>query len=133
MIGRMVEKYSDEEFEAYVARIPIYEQQVKWRRARYGFPQELIDEEMRKIAFSVQKLEARLSETPWLAGPDYTLADICNFAIANGMERMFAELVNEQATPHLVDWIGRVNARPACRKMFAETPSEFARPATAAE
>ena len=133
MIGRMVEKYSDEEFEAYVARIPIYEQQVKWRRARYGFPQELIDEEMRKIAFSVQKLEARLSESPWLAGPDYTLADICNFAIANGMERMFAELVNEQATPHLVDWIGRVNARPACRKMFAETPSEFARPAAAAE
>ncbi|HEY5409245.1 MAG TPA: glutathione S-transferase family protein, partial [Caulobacteraceae bacterium] len=45
MVGRMVEKYSDEEFEAYVARIPIYEQQVKWRRARYGFPQELIDEE----------------------------------------------------------------------------------------
>ena len=127
MVGRMVEKYSDEEFEAHVQRIPIYEQQVKWRRARYGFPQELIDEEMRKIAFSVQKLEARLSESPWLAGPDYTLADICNFAIANGMERMFAELVNEQATPHLLDWTRRINARPACQKMFAETPNEFAR------
>ena len=129
----MVEKYSDEEFEEHVKRIPIYEQQVKWRRARYGFPQELIDEEMRKIAFSVTKLEARLSESPWLAGPDYTLADICNFAIANGMERMFAELVNEQATPHLVDWTRRINARPACQKMFAETPSEFARPPQAAE
>jgi glutathione S-transferase len=127
MVGQMTKKYSDEEFEAYVARIPIYEQQVKWRRARYGFPQELIDEEMRKIAFSVQKLEARLSQSPWLAGPDYTLADICNFAIANGLERMFSELVNEQATPHLVDWIARVNARPAWQKMFAETPNEFAR------
>ena len=133
MIGKLVEKYSDEEFEEHVKRIPIYEQQVKWRRARYGFPQELIDEEMRKIAFSVKKLEARLSESPWLAGPDYTLADICNFAIANGMQRMFAELVNEQATPHLVDWISRINARPACQKMFAETPSEFARPPQAAE
>jgi glutathione S-transferase len=129
MVGKMVEQYSDEEFEAYVGRIPIYEQQVKWRRARYGFPQELIDEEMRKIAFSVKKLEARLSESPWLAGPDYTLADICNFAIANGMERMFSELVNDKDSPRLVDWIKRINARPACQKMFAETPSEFARPA----
>ena len=133
MIGRMVEKYSDEEFEAYVARIPIYEQQVKWRRARYGFPQELIDEEMRKIGVSVRKLEARLAESPWLAGPDYTLADVCNFAIANGMQRMFAELVNEEATPHLLDWIQRINDRPAAKTMFAETPSEFARPTQAAE
>ena len=133
MVGRMVEKYSDEEFEAYVQRIPIYEQQVKWRRARYGFPQELIDEEMRKIGFSVQKLEARLTESKWLAGPDYTLADICNFAIANGMERMFGELVNDTATPHLVDWIGRINDRPAVKTMFAETPSEFARPTQPAE
>ena len=129
MVGKMVEKYSDEEFEEHVKRIPIYEQQVKWRRARYGFPQELIDEEMRKIAFSVQKLEKRLSESPWLAGPEYSLADICNFAIANGMERMFSELVNEKDTPHLVEWIKRINERPAAKKMFAETPSEFARAA----
>ncbi len=84
---------------------------------------------MRKIGVSVRKLEARLAESPWLAGPDYTLADICNFAIANGMQRMFAELVNEEATPHLLDWIQRINDRPAATAMFAETPSEFARPA----
>jgi glutathione S-transferase len=129
MVGKMVEKYSDEEFEAYVKRIPIYEQQVKWRRARYGFPQELLDEEMRKIAFSVKKLEARLAESPWLAGPDYTLADICNFAIANGMQHGFSEVVNEADTPRLLDWMNRINDRPAAKKMFAETPSEFARPA----
>jgi glutathione S-transferase len=132
MVGKMVANYSDEEFEAYVKRIPIYEQQVKWRRARYGFPQELIDEEMRKIGVSVKKLEARLSESPWLAGPDYTLADICNFAIANGMQMGFSEFVNEKDTPRLLDWIGRINERPAAKQMFAETPSEFA-PKPAAE
>ena len=45
------------------------------------------------------------------------------------MQRMFAELVNEEATPHLLDWIQRINDRPAATAMFAETPSEFARPA----
>ena len=93
----------------------------------------MLDEEMRKIEFSVKKLEARLGESEWLAGPDYTLADICNFAIANGMQMGFSELVNETATPRLIDWTRRINARPACQKMFAETPSEFARPTQAAE
>ena len=121
-VGVMARAYSDEAFEAYVKRIPIYEQQVKWRRAREGFPQDLLDEEMRKIAFSVKKLEARLRESVWLAGPDYTLADICNFAIANGMENNYAELVNDKDTPHLIDWIKRINDRPACRTMFEKAP-----------
>jgi len=88
-----------------------------------GFPQEMLDEEMRKIAYSVQKLEARLAGSPWLAGGDYTLADICNFAIANGMQNGFAELVNAKDTPHLVAWIQRINERPACKRMFAKQPS----------
>ncbi len=134
MVGRMAAQYSEEDFEKYVARIPIYEQQVKWRRARHGFPQDLIDEEMRKIAFSVQKLEKRLGESPWLAGPDYTLADICNFAIANGMQHGFSELVNEKDTPRILDWLARINDRPACKEMFAKSKREelpAQKPATA--
>ena len=121
-IGPIARTLSDEAFEEQLTHIPIYEQQVKWRRAREGFPQDMLDEEMRKIEFSVKKLETRLSQSPWLAGPDYTLADICNFAIANGMEANYAELVNEADTPHLVDWIKRINARPACQKMFDNSP-----------
>jgi glutathione S-transferase len=113
---------SDEEFERLVQRIPVYEQQVKWRNARKGFPPEVLAEETRKIAYSVQKLEARLKESKWLACNDYTLADICNFAIAGGMERGFPELVNEKDTPRLLDWIARIRARPAAKKMYAEAP-----------
>jgi glutathione S-transferase len=72
----------------------------------------------------VKKLEKRLGESPWLAGPDYTLADICNFAIANGMQMGFSDLVNEKDTPRLIDWIQRINDRPACKKMFAENQRE---------
>jgi glutathione S-transferase len=121
-IGPLARSLSDEAFEEQVRQIPIYEQKVKWRRAREGFPQEMLDEEMRKIEFSVKKLEARLSDSPWLAGPDFTLADICNFAIAGGMENNYAELVNATATPHLIDWLARINARPAVQKMYATGP-----------
>ncbi len=124
MVSKMVAHLSEEEFEAKVTRIPIPEQQTKWRRARHGFPADLIEEEHRKIRVSVGKLEARLSEAEWLAADMYSLADICNFAIANGMQFGFPEVVNDSDTPNLVRWINRINARPAVQKMFTEVPRE---------
>jgi glutathione S-transferase len=123
-IGPLARALSDEEFEEKVRRIPIPEQQVKWRNARKGFPKEVLDEEMRKVTASVRRLEERLAQSEWLAGSEYTLADVCNFAIANGMENGYAEIVNRQDTPHLVDWIERINARPAAREMFAKCRRE---------
>ena len=125
MIGPMARALSDEQFEEQLKRIPVEEQRKKWRNARDGFPKDVLDEEMRKIRFSVDRLEKRLSESEWLAGDAYSLADICNFAIANGMQHGFDEIVNRDATPHLVAWIERINARPAAREMFAKSQSEM--------
>jgi glutathione S-transferase len=127
VVKQMARAYSDEEFEAYVKRIPIPEQQTKWRNARNGFPKEVLDEEMRKIGVSVRKLEARLAQSEWLVdGGDYTLADICNYAIAGGMQNGYPELVNATDTPHLLAWINRIAERPAAKKMYAEQTSELA-------
>jgi glutathione S-transferase len=128
MISGMARALSDEEFEAKVKRIPIPEQQTKWRNARAGFPQAVLDEEMRKIGVSVRRLEERLKDHDWLVDWGYSLADICNFAIANGMQFGFAELVNEADTPGIMRWLKRINERPAARRMFAEVPMERLRP-----
>jgi glutathione S-transferase len=125
VIGKMIQHVSDEEFEERVKQIPIPEQQVKWRRAREGFPQEMLDEEMRKIRVSVKRLDDHLRDHEWLVPGMYTLADICNFAIANGMQYGFAEVVNKDDTPGLVRWIEQINARLAAQKMFAEVPREI--------
>ena len=123
-VGNMVKGLSDAEFEEKVKAIPVVEQQVKWRRAREGFPQDMLDEEMRKIAFSVERLDAHLREHEWLVPGQYTLADICNFAIANGMQFGFPEFVSKDKTPGLVRWIEQINARPAVKAMFAEVELE---------
>jgi glutathione S-transferase len=130
-VGNMVKHLSDAEFEEKLKAIPLPEQQVKWRRAREGFPQDVLDEEMRKIGVSVRQLDDRLADQEWLAGGAYSLADICNFAIANGMEKGFPELVNENDTPHLLSWIRRINERPGAKAMFAHVPRERFEPAKA--
>lgn len=124
-VGNMVKPLSDEDFEEMVKNVPIPEQQLKWRRAREGFPQDLLDEEMRKIAVSVRRLDDHLRDNEWLAGGMYSLADICNYAIANGMQMGFAELVNPADTPGLVRWIDQIGERPAVKAMFAKVPREF--------
>lgn len=127
-VGNMVKHLSEAEFEDMVQNIPIPEQQVKWRNARAGFPQETLDEEMRKIGVSVRRLDDHLADHEWLAGGMYSLADICNFAIANGMDGGFPDLVNEHDTPHLIRWLRQINARPAVKDMLAKIPLELPRP-----
>ncbi len=100
---------------------------MKWRHARAGFPQELLDEEFRKVRVSVQRLEETLSGQDYLLEIGFSLADICNFAIANGLDRpggWFTDFVNEKDTPGLIAWIQRVKERPAIAKMFAEAKRE---------
>ena len=123
-IGPMARALSDEDFEAHLLNIPIPEQRVKWRRAREGFPPEMIEEEMGKIGISVRRLEDRLKDNEWLAGGMYTLADICNFAIANGMQFGFPDLVNAADTPGILRWLAAINARPAAQAMYAAVPME---------
>jgi len=124
-VGNMVKGLSDAEFEEVVARIPVVEQQIKWRRAREGFPQDMLDDEMRKVAFSVRKLDDHLADHEWLAGGMYSLADICNYSTAAHLTMGYDELVNPQDSPHLLRWIEQIKARPAAAAMYAAVPREF--------
>lgn len=126
-IRHIAVKMTDEEFEAHLRNVPIPEQRVKWRHAREGFPQEILDEEYRKIGVSVRRLEERLKDHDWLTDAGYTLADICNFAIANRMQDSLSQYVNEADTPGVMRWLRRINDRPAVKEMFAHTRSEFAK------
>jgi glutathione S-transferase len=123
-IGPMARALSDAEFEAHLKNIPIPEQRLKWRRAREGFPPAMIEEEMGKIAISVNRLEDRLKDNEWLAGDMYSLADICNYAIAGGMQFGFSDLVNESDTPGVMRWLGQIATRPAVQAMYAAVPME---------
>ena len=121
-IGPMARKIPDDEFEKLVERVPLYEMKVKWRTARKGFPKEVLEEELRKVKHSVAKLEARLKDHEWLAGDAFSLADICNYAIATNMDAGFPEICNAKDTPGVIAWLGRIRERPAVKTMFANAP-----------
>ena len=119
IIKGFVKDLSPEEFEAYVARIPLKEQQDKWREsAKQVWPQEQLDDWTRKCEVSIQRMEKQLAETEWLAGPTFSLADISCFAMAFGMDKMYPEFVNEKACPRVMNWHARMHARPGSKAAF---------------
>jgi len=65
-------------------------------------------------------LDTRLGETTYLAGPDFTLADIINFTWANA-GRTFLGL-DYTPFPNLVRWLDELAARPAFAKALAMKP-----------
>ena len=120
IIKPMVEHLTPEEFEAKVQRIPLKEQQDKWRTAaKQAFPKEQLEDCERKVMVSINKIEAALSENEWVAGPDYTLADISCFARMAGMPKFYGAILNDEQTPNCIDWHRRMMERPAVKATFA--------------
>jgi glutathione S-transferase len=120
MVGIIARNIESGEFEALLENIPLHEQREKWRTARSGFSDADLANATRKIEVAVDKVDAQLAETEWLAGDAYTLADI-NFYSHCGMmvERMFPDMGIATRCPRLVEWRERVTARPATQQALA--------------
>ena len=120
MVGIIARKIESGEFEKLMERIPLPDQRKKWQTARSGFSEADLANATEKIIYAIDKVDAQLAKTKWLAGDDYTLADI-NFYSMCGMmvERMFPELKVATRCPRLVAWRENVTARPAVASALA--------------
>jgi glutathione S-transferase len=109
------------EIEAAVARIPNPETARRWRdAARNGIPADELaaaDADLRRM---LDRMQAALAADRWLAGDEYSLADI---NIAPFVHRLasFSEYDLARDWPAVDGWYARLRARPAfARASFAE-------------
>ncbi len=120
MVSIIARSVDSNEFEALMERIPLKDQRDKWRNARSGFSPEQLTAATLKVEAAVDKVEAQLAKTPWLAGDSFTLAD-SNFFSYCGMSlvRMFPEIGTPERCPRLLEWVERVRARPGVQAALA--------------
>ncbi len=120
MVGIIARSIEAGEFEKLVARIPLHEQREKWKTARSGFSPADLANATRKIEVAIDKVEQQLASAPYLAGRQFTLADINFFSMCGvGLQRMFPEMKVETRAPRLVEWLARVRARPGVQAALA--------------
>jgi GSH-dependent disulfide-bond oxidoreductase len=63
-------------------------------------------------------LEGRLGEAEWLSGKDYGIADIATFPWARTIGRLLGASA-EGDFPRLIEWVTRIDARPAAKRALA--------------
>ena len=120
IIRNMVAHLSEEEFEAKIARIPLKEQQDKWRiAAKQAFPKDQLEDCQRRVDVSIDRIEKALQTSTWISGDNYTLADISCFAMMAPMPAFFTDTLNENRTPRCLEWHARMLERPAVKATFA--------------
>ncbi len=115
---RMPEQ-SEEEIEKQVAGIPMPERRRVWGLIlAKKVPEAALAESNRRITAGIELFEKALTEYPYLAGPDYSLADIVAMITVYGMPSMRPDEVNDRKTPRLMDWFRRCHARPGTQAAF---------------
>jgi glutathione S-transferase len=120
MIHTITDKLTPEEFEARLAKIPLKEQQDKWRTAaKQGYTKEQLEDWRRKIETAARHIEDQLAQTPYCAGETFSLADVNCYIFAGGAMRMRGDVVNEQKMPHLVAWHKRIHERAGVQAALA--------------
>ena len=64
------------------------------------------------------RAEAALADGPWLAGRDYSLADMAMAPFIDRIRNLRPDLIAEAKYPQLLDWYARMRARPAFTRAF---------------
>jgi GSH-dependent disulfide-bond oxidoreductase len=93
--------------------------------AQFGFfalfSKEKIPQALDRFSFEADRLlgvmDRRLAETAYLAGPDFSIADVAAYPWASGATILLRERVAEK--PHIVRWLEIVGGRPAVQRGMA--------------
>jgi glutathione S-transferase len=80
---------------------------------------QILDTARERLEFPVSRVESALAAGPWLAGPNYSIADIDAFAMLRVIPDLAPGVVNAAATPRVVEYLARIEARPAVKAALA--------------
>jgi glutathione S-transferase len=64
-------------------------------------------------------MESILEKYKWLAGDEYSLADLNSYSMVAGMPRLMPEHMNEDNAPRALEWLARMDERPAVKAALA--------------
>jgi glutathione S-transferase len=123
MYRDLMRHFTEDDRERVLARIPTAERRRRWRDvSSNGMPQAELDAADEKIRVLLRRCETTLAKSSYLAGDDYTLADIAIVPFIVRIENILAGMLTDY--PRVSGWLARLRARPAFAKaiLYDEDP-----------
>ena len=86
---------------------------------RRRFSEQELGEANQRMIDCLQKVEDGLKRGPWLAGRDFSLADIAIIPFVDRIRNLRPDFVERGKLPRLVDWYEQMKNRPSFDRAFA--------------
>jgi len=86
---------------------------LKWQWIAHGFDAPGAADKLRLYLRHMRKMEEALADGPWLAGPDFSIADIAMAPYVNRLAMLqLGEIWENGRLPRVADWFARLASRP---------------------
>ena len=127
-----------EKIEARMARIPDPRRRERQRSVfAKGISSPFVADAVRDFDRFLREMEKTLADWPYLGGNAYSLADAAATPYVNRLEMIGVRGVWSTSCPRVMDWYGRVRARPSFEagvtRHFTEDDADRMRPVDAAD
>jgi glutathione S-transferase len=110
--------------DARLATVEPIERRNSWLALVNGtYTPQILETARERLKFPVSRLEKDFTPGPWLAGPRYSIADIDVFAMLRCLPDLEPALVNARDTPRIMEFLARVEDRPAVAAALATSRS----------
>ena len=115
-------RYSDAELAAIAAKMPNKETAARWVRAvKEGFSEAELAAAVARLATTLDRMQEALAGSSWLAGEDYTLADVDMAPFVHRIAHI-GETAMIEARPRVAQWYETMRARPAFKQAMDWRP-----------
>jgi len=95
-----------------IGAIEPVERRAGWEALRDGtYSARYLQAAVDRLAAPVVRIETSLRQSPWLAGPAFSVADIDAYSMLCVLPDLAPAMVNPGATPRIIDYLGRISAR----------------------
>ncbi|HME37437.1 MAG TPA: glutathione binding-like protein [Steroidobacteraceae bacterium] len=102
--------------ERRIAAIEPIERRAGWLALRNGTYTEAYLQTVRdRLAAPIMRVEKALKQGPWLAGSEFSVADIDAYPMLCVLPDLASALVNPAASPRIMEYLGRIAARDSVR------------------
>ena len=106
------------QLQAELARIEPLERRALWQAV---VEENDLESLRQRLGSFVNRVEAALKQSTWLAGAAYSIVDIDAFAMLDPLPELAPEIVNERATPRVSEFLERMHERAAVRAALARS------------
>lgn len=121
-LAPVLKSQDPEMLKSRLAGIEPLERRNAWAAVIDGtYDERVLSRARERMQFPVGRVEQTLGATAWLAGSEYSIADIDAFAMLRPLASLVPELVNEQATPRIADFLARMHERKAVKRALARS------------